>query len=326
MTTTSEQEKLLSDEEMSALLPETRAEDGSPAAGRRDRVVPYNFRRPDRLSKEQVRSLYLMHDLYAQVLSSSLPLFLRAVCEVNLVSVEQQSFSDYVRGMADPAVLFKISAEGLSGTFAVEIGSSVAFPVVDRMLGGDGRGPAEHRAATDLEMRVLEGFLKVVTDTYRDAWVPVVEYKSELAGHETRPQLLQIVGPNEVVVAVVYQMQVGDAQGFMSFCLPIAMLEGVIDKFTQSSYSSDREPSPEATRSLLNTLAAVDFQVAAELDRVAARVSDLTVLAPGDVLRTNHRVEDPVNIVVGDIVRFSGRLAAVDGRMMAVVADGRAKR
>jgi flagellar motor switch protein FliM len=320
-----EREELISDAEMSALLHDGPQVEGSVLGDRdkRHRIVPYNFRRPDRLSKEQVRSLYLMHDLLAKVLSSSLPLFLRTMCEVNLISVEQQSFGDYVRGMPDPTTIAKISADQLKGTFAIEINSSIAFPIVDRMLVGEGNGAEDGRSATELEIKVLEGFLKVITDSYCEVWRPVIEFKADVTGHETSPQLFQMVAPNEVVITILYQMQVGEARGSMSICLPIGILEGVIEKFTQSKYSSQKTPSPEATNALLKKLAEVNFPVAANLDRVPAAVSDLMELSVGDIIRTYHRVDRDVNVQVGDAVRFTGRIAALDGRIVVQMTEKR---
>ena len=263
----SENEELLTSEEMSALLPDLPIREAAKERGGRQPIVPYNFRRPDRLSKEQVRSLYLLHDLFAHSLSSSLPLFLRAMSEINLISVEQQSYGDYMRGLSDPTTIFTVSADKLRGVFAVEMNSSIAFPIIDRMLGGEGRELSEQRAATDLELRVLEGFLSVIIDSYREAWKTHIEFESEIVGRETRPQLLQIVAPNEIVAAVVYQVEIGDSKGLMSICLPVAMLESVTKTINQSSYSPEKSTSPEAVACLLSTVSEARFRVSSELER-----------------------------------------------------------
>jgi flagellar motor switch protein FliM len=241
------------------------------------------------------------------------------VSEVNLISVEQQSYGDYLKGLSDPTTIFTIASKSLRGVFAVEFNSSIAFPVIDRMLGGEGQGITEPRAATDLELKVMEAFLDVVTDNYAEAWKAVVELETEVIGRETRPQLLQIVSPNEIVATVVYQLQIGDAKGLMSICLPVVMLEAVIGKFSQSSYLPDNPTSPEATFSLLQTVSAAHFQLTAELPPVPSLVSDLLALSAGDVLRTNHGVGKTLNICVADSVKFFGRLAAADGRIIAQI-------
>lgn len=309
---------------MNALVPENApAADGGGGRNpdKRHRILPYNFRRPDRLSKEQIRSLYLLHDLLAHGLSSSLPLFLRSVCEVSLISVEQQPFGDYMRGLSEPTNIFSVEVDTLPGAFSVEINSPVAFPIVDRMLGGEGRQLKEVRAATDLELKILESFLAIVLDNYRDAWKPVTGFETRIVGRETRPQLLQIVAPNEVVAVIVYQIQIGEAKGAMSICLPMVMLESVIEKFSSSAYSTSKQISPEKTLVLLEKLSHVNFQVAAELEEIPAAVADLMELSVGDVLRTGHPTDRPVCVSIGGTHKFDGQIVSNEGRMIVRITE-----
>ena len=314
-------QKILSSEEMSALVPENEAGGAGNNHDRRERILPYNFRRPDRLSKEQIRSLYLLHDLLAHGLSSSLPLFLRAVCEVNLISVEQQPFGEYVRGLSEPTNIFSIEVDSLPGAFSIEMNSSIAFPIVDRMLGGDGKELKEMRAATELELKILESFLSIVLDNYQEAWKPIIEFENRIVGRETRPRLVQIVAPNEIGAVIVYQIQVGDAQGSISICLPVVMLESVIEKFNPSTYSSNKENVPEETFALLKKLSSMDFEVTAEMEKVPAAVADLMDLSVGDVLRTNHRTDKPVGISIGGVRKFGAAIVANEGRMLAQIVE-----
>jgi flagellar motor switch protein FliM len=310
--------ELLTEEEMSALLPE---QEDSAERSARKRIVPYNFRRPDRVPKDQMRSLYQLHDLFAHNLSSSLPLFLRVFSEVNLISVEQQSFSEYTKGLNDPSNIFTFAVEKLRGLFAIELNASIAFPIIDRLLGGKGDDLTEKRAATELELKVLDTFLTIIADNYCEAWKPIIEFNTEIVSRETRPQMLQIAPPNEVVITVVYQIQIGESRGMMSFCLPVAMLEPIMENFNQSTYSPHTATPPEATRSLLKTLSTVRFPVAVELEKVPAIVADLMALSVGDVLRTNHRVEKAVEINIGDESKFIGRLGALEGRILTQITD-----
>jgi flagellar motor switch protein FliM len=314
-------EEILSTEEISALLPENHADDAATEREKRRRIVPYNFRRPDRLSKEHVRSLYLLHDQFANNLSSSLPLFLRTASEVALISVEQQSYSDYLRGLADPTMLFTVAARSMQGVFVVELGSTVAFPIIDRMLGGEGREPSELRPATELEMKVLEGFLSILLSSYSEVWKTYSVLETEIVGRETRPQMLQVVPPNEVVATVSYQLQVGEMKGSMSICLPVALLEPVADAFSRSAYSPDNRTEPEETASLLSAVADVRFPVTCELEAVSVPVSELNLLRVGDVLRINHAIEKPLNICVANNPKFHGRLASLEGKLVAQVTD-----
>jgi len=309
---TVQKEELISQEEMSALLGANPTADVN--TDKRRRVVPYNFRRPDRVSKEQVRSLYLLHDLFSHNLSSSLPIFLRSISEVTLISVEQQAYVEYLYGLPDPTAIFTLSMHPLQGVVVLELNPSVAFPVIDRMLGGPGQPLMEARAVTEIEQRILEGFLKVLTDDLREAWSPLIELDLQVVGRETRPQLLQIVAPNEVIISIVFHVQIGEARGMMSLCIPAITLEPIIQKFNQAAYSRSREASPTQTRALLDTLSAVPFPVAAEIRGTRAAMDDLIRIAPGDVLRLDHRVDDPISVSVGGKTKFLGSLVANNGR------------
>lgn len=316
-------EEILTNEEMAALLPENNGKTAT-ERDRKQKITAYNFRRPDRLSKEQIRSLYRLHDLLAQTLSSGLPIFMRAFTEVSLISVEQQSYGEYIRGLSDPTNIFTFSVENLRGSFAIEINSSVAFPIIDRMLGGNGENLEEMRPATELELKILESFLTNIIDDYRQAWKPLIEFEAVLTGRETRPQVLQIAPPNEVAVVVVYQIQIGESIGFMSICLPIMMLEPVIEKFNPSSYQAVKSDSPAAVRTLLENVSATRFAVECRLAPSAAMLADLMNLRIGDVLRTSHKVENPVHICVGGTPKFKGKVAAHDGKITVRVTEMKA--
>src|SRR5881396_1123763 len=139
---------LVTEEEMSALLDNNTGTAGAGGADKRRRVVPYDFRRPDRVSREQVRALYLLHDLFSHSLSSSLPIFLRTISEVTLISVEQQAYVEYLYGLPDPTAIFTLSMHPLQGVSVLELNPSLAFPVIDRLLGGKGVPLSEPRAVT----------------------------------------------------------------------------------------------------------------------------------------------------------------------------------
>lgn len=313
-------EELLTNEEISALLPETPADEAAIEREKRKRAIPYNFRRPDRLSKEHVRALYLLHDQFANNLTSSLPLFLRTVCEVTLISVEQQSYSDYLKSLPDPTTITVFAARSLRGVFAVELSPSVAFPIVDRMLGGNGKELSEVRPATELELKVLEGFLTVIVANYREAWKPHADLETEITSRETRPQMLQVVPPNEVVATISYQVQIGESKGSMSICLPVALLEPVVEGFGRSAYEANDRIAPEATASLLEAIGSVRFPVTCDLENMSISVADLNSISVGDVLRINHPVEKTLNVSVADSPKFRGKIASIEGKLIVQIA------
>ena len=313
-------QELLTKEEMSALLEGgDHLNVADPATGRKRRIQPYNFRRPDRIPREQIRSLFLMHDLFAHSLSSSLPVVMRTGSSVSLVSLEQQPYSEYQQSLPDPTALFTLSMHPLPGLAAIELNPSVAFPIIDRMLGGAGQSLEETRAVTEIEQRILEGFLKVITDDLQVAWKPLVELDLQILGRETRPQMLQIVAPNEAVLVIVFQMQIAECRGNFSLCIPAITLEPIIQQLSQTVYANKRGVPPEQTRSLLDALSHVRFSVAADLKSTRVSMDDLLALAAGDVLRLDHRVADPIDVKVGGVKKFEGNLMARDRRTVLAV-------
>lgn len=318
----SEKKELLTEEELSALL-ENKSADGNERAGgeKRSRIIPYNFRRPDRVSKEQVRSLYMLHDTFARNLSSNLPIFLRAISEVTLISIEQESYLEYLSELPDPTVTFQLSMNPLQGMVILEINSSVAFPVIDRQLGGAGKALAEPRAITEIEQVILEGFLKVLIEALHLAWKPIIELDFQVLACENNPKMLQIVAPHEVVLAIVFQVRIADTQGTISLCIPAINLEPVIQKLNQSSYSRISNVPVDQTRGMIDNLSLISFPVAAEVHGTTVKIKDLLLLSPGDIIRLDHRVSDPVCVSIGDKVKFHGELVANGKRTAVHISD-----
>jgi len=304
----------LTEDELSALV-DAKSKDagGAQTSEKRHRIIPYDFRRPDRVSKEQIRSLYLLHDAFARNLSSTLPSFLRAISEVTLMSVDQRAYVDYLSGMPDPTAIFKLAIEPLQGMAVVEISPAIAFSVIDRQLGGPGEPLSDTRALTEIEQKVLESFLKILCESLHLAWEPILDIDFKNIGCETCPKLLQIVAPNEIVLSMIFHAQVADVRGTINLCIPAVYIEPILQKLSESSYSRMHpDVPPEQTRSILDHASSFLFPVAAELRGSPARINDIISLSPGDVIRLDHRVDEPVEVNIAGIVKFRGDLAAHD--------------
>jgi flagellar motor switch protein FliM len=285
------------------------------AQNRRGRVVPYNFRRPDRVSKDQLRSIYLLHDTFARSLSSSLSIFLRAITQVSLVSIEQQACLEFLHGLNDPTAIFKIGMDPLPGVAALEINNSIVFQIIDRLLGGPGRELDESRAITEIEQNILEDFLKIFVADLKIAWKPILDVECQITGCETHPQLLQIVAPNEVVLSLTFEIMIDDAKGMLGLCIPAIALEPVIQKFNQSVYSGAGEVPAEQTQTILRHLGSMSFSVTAELRGAKVAMEELAQLSMGDVLHLERSIDAPIEVAVGGVVKFQGALFNKNGRL-----------
>ena len=175
-------------------------------------AVTYNFRRPDRVSKEQIRSLHFLHDRFARNVTTSLAAYLRALTEFSIVSVEQFSYSEFLMSLSDPTAYYAISMNPLDGIAALEMDPTIAFTIVDRMLGGSGKGTAPQRALTEIEQNVIDSVVKLILDNLTDTWQAVFDLQFRIQAREPRPQMLQVAGPNDVLILVVFDLRVGDVR------------------------------------------------------------------------------------------------------------------
>jgi len=248
--------RTLSQTEIDALLLAAagRNDEGRAMASTDPVVTRYNFRRPDRVSKEQLRSLHFLHDRYAVNLSSSLSAFLRAVTEVSIVSVEQFAYSEFLMSLPDPTAFYSFSMPPVEGVAALEINPNLAFTMVDRMLGGTGQTPAPNRALTEIEQNVLDTVVKLLLEHLTEAWRAIAELQFKLQDRETRPQMLRVTGPNEVVILLAFEMRIGEMRGTLSLCFPASTIETLEEKFAQGWQRARRQPTPTEQANLATNL------------------------------------------------------------------------
>ena len=301
--------RTLSQAEIDALLLAAagKSDDGRGATASDAVATRYNFRRPDRVSKEQLRSLHFLHDRYAVNLSSSLSAFLRAVTEVSIVSVEQFAYSEFLMSLPDPTAFYSFTMQPIEGVAALEINPTIAFTMVDRMLGGTGQTPPPNRALTEIEQNVLDTVVKLLLEHLTETWRPIAELNFKAQDRETRPQMLRVTGPNEVVILLAFEMRIGEMRGMLSLCFPALTIEALEEKFAQGWQRARRQPTAIEQANLATNLGRIPLAVSTQLEtRLPAR--DLLGLKAGDVISLGHPASSPVDVHVGQIRRFVGRL------------------
>lgn len=308
--------KILSQEEIDALL--TSAADLERSArvdlpADRHSVIVYNFRRPDRVSKEQIRSLHFLHDRFARNIATSLSAYLRTVTDVTVMSVEQFTYSEFLMSLPDPTAFYAISLAPHEGLGALELNPAVAFAMIDRMLGGSGRGMAPTRGLTEIEQHVIDGVVKVLLENLSETWKSIVDVRFRVSARDTRPQMLQVAAPNEVVLLIGFDIRIGDARGMLNFCLPASMIESVGEAFTHSWYRANRAATSADLEGIRQMLGRLPLHVAATVETTLS-AREVLDLEAGDVISLGHRVCDPIDGRVNDLTRFKVMPTLVGGR------------
>ena len=273
------------------------------------KVMVYNFKRPDRVSKEQMRSLHFLHDRFARNFSSSLSAYLRTISEINLVSVEQLTYSEFLLSLPDPTCFCSISMRPLEGNAALEINPSLVFPIIDKMLGGPGEALTEIRAMTAIEQNIFEAIVRLMLEDLKEVWRQIVSLEMRIHAQETSPQLVQVVAPNEVVVLIVFEVKFQEVVGMMNFCIPSIILEPIAKEFDQEWYTGYKKSDTfEEAKMLTELMKRVYFGVGAEIRGSTITVQDFLSLEQGDIIQLTSKPEDPLVLSVNSVPKYEGQV------------------
>ena len=273
------------------------------------KVMVYNFKRPDRVSKEQMRSLHFLHDRFARNFSSSLSAYLRTISEINLVSVEQLTYSEFLLSLPDPTCFSSISMKPLEGNAALEINPSLVFPIIDKMLGGPGEPLTEIRAMTAIEQNIFEAIIRLMLEDLKEVWRQIVNLEMRIHAQETSPQLVQVVAPNEVVVLIVFEVKFQEVVGMMNFCIPSIILEPIAKEFDQEWYTGYKKSETfEEAKMLTELMKRVYMDVGAEIRGSTITVQDFLSLENGDIIQLTAKPDDPLVLSVNHVPKYTGQV------------------
>lgn len=324
--------KILTQEEVDALLEAVSSDDDSAVGIEEDEIIPdrktlagkkvsiYNFRRPDRISKEQLRSLHFMHDRFARNFSSSLSAYLRTLIEVDLLSVEQLSYAEFLLSLPDPTCFNAISVRPLEGSTALEINPEIVFPIIDKMLGGVGDTLDVNRRLTEIEQNIIEAVIRLALENLKETWKQVAELEFLLEAKETSPQLIQIATPNEVVVLIVFEIKIGDASGMMNFCIPTSVLEPLSGKFDHEWNAGQRkELSEDDFARLRRQLYICKHELSAEILGTRVKLQELIDLDVGDLVMMNFDKKSQTYISIGNVPKFAGAMVVNESQRTFLV-------
>ena len=285
------------------------------------RLQPYDFRRPDRIAKDQLRSIHLLHETFARSLASSLSAYLRAYVVVNLVSVEQLSFMEFSQCLPSPTCLVTLGMKPFEGNAVLEISPGLVFPIIEILLGGSAKSPLKlSREITEIEETILDGLYRIIMQDLKNAWQSVSPMDFSIESHETDPQLLQILSPNEAVVAVSIQVRAGENTGMMNIGIPSIVVKMLRSKFDQQWSHRRSDPTEEEHARVLRLIKPAHVTVDGRLEGPTLRVEDLMELAPGDVLALDFPVGKPLNLTVNGRLKYRGTVVT-SGRKRAFQID-----
>ena len=304
--------EILSQDEIDALLEVVEDEDINPEELEKSsdlleqrQITLYDFKRPNRVSKEQLRSIRAMHDKMARNLASDISSLMRSIVEIQLHSVDQMTYGEFLMSLPSPTSFNVFSFKPLDGKGVIELNPSIVFPMIDRLLGGPGIPFDTNREFSDIELNLLEQILRVITQNMKEVWSPIMEVYPVIEAKESSPNVVQIVAQNEIVIMVVMEIIIGQTSGMMNICYPVISIESLLPKLASRdlmlSETSSRKSRNKELRALLR---GAKIELEAVLGYARLNMKEILDLQEGDIIKLNRPADDTIVLKVDGREKF----------------------
>ena len=262
-------------------------------------VTLYDFKRPNRVNKEQLRAFHGIHDKMARNLSSQISAVMRSIVEIQLHSVDQMTYGEFLMSLPSPTSFNVFSLKPLDGTGVLEINPSIAFPMIDRLLGGKGDPYEATREFSDIELSLLDTILKQMMQHLKESWAPIAEVFPSIDAKESSPNVVQIVAQNEIVIMVVMEIIIGHSSGMMNLCYPVISLESVLSRLASRDLMlSETSSKKSRNRELQALLGGAAVELSAMLGGTRLTLNEVLDLNVGDIVRLDKAADDTVTVNV----------------------------
>ena len=250
------------------------------------------------------------------MLYTNLPAYLRKNVQVNVMNSEAVAFSEFSNALSNPVLLGIIDFEPLKGNILIELAVNLGYAIVDRLLGGEGVSLEKKRDFSEIESLIIERILNVCVDLLREPWSNVVDVNPRLERIETNSQFAQIISPSEMVAIVTINLRIGDVEGLMNVCLPFMTLEPVMDRLNTKFWYSTMQTRDDGTyeETIEALISKSEIPVKATLGGTRISVNDFTNLQRGDIIKLDGKLEDELDVYVGNIKKFKALPGSVDDK------------
>ncbi|MFB6344709.1 MAG: flagellar motor switch protein FliM, partial [bacterium] len=305
---------------------ESSGSGGGTAAGPQDEfegrtIKTYDFKRPDKFSKDQIRTLQMIHETFARSTTTELSAQLRSLASLSVASVDQLSYEEFMKVVPSPTSLAVIDMDPLEGKALFELDPALAFQIVDRLFGGTGEtDPADiERELTDIEHSVIERIFMSLLNNLRDAWENIIDLRPRLEQIESNPQFVQIVPPNDMVVLITFDTKIGNVEGMANLCIPYVILGPVVDQLSATYWYSSGEQglTEQEMDRLRQQMDFVEVPVSVQVGKTKVSASDLVDLEEGDILKLDTDMDEPFKLSINGNPKYDCR-PGLKGRSLAV--------
>jgi flagellar motor switch protein FliM len=276
------------------------------------KVRPYDFKIPKKFNKEQLKTLSIIYESYGRILSSYLSGTLRSYCQIEVLTIEEQRYFEYSNALPESILMGVMEMKPLAGTAMITMSQSIAFAIIDRLLGGQGEIYEVDRDYTDIELSLIEKVIRQMGILLKDAWSNVYELDPEFIRLESNSRQSQLVSPNETVVIIMLNVKIREVEGNISFCMPYIILEPVLEHLNTRYWFTERQAPEEnliQNRSnLMGAMKKLSLELHAVLGTSRLSLREIMELQPGDVIQLDQAIGDMAKVKSNQSDWFMGTL------------------
>jgi flagellar motor switch protein FliM len=276
------------------------------------KVRPYDFKIPKKFNKEQIKTLSIIYENYGRILSSYLSGTLRSYCQIEVVTIEEQRYFEYSNALPESMLMGILEMHPLAGTAMITMSQSIAFAIIDRLLGGQGDSYEVDRDYTDIELSLIEKVIRQMGVMLKDAWSNVYELSPEFMRLESNSRQSQLVSPNETVVIIMLNVKIKEVEGNISFCMPYIILEPVLEHLNTRYWFTERMAPEENIiqnhNSLMKSMNKIPIEFRAILGSSHLTLHEVMDLQVGDVITLDQNINDKTKVLSNKSEWFLGTL------------------
>lgn len=287
------------------------------------KVRVYDFKRALRFSKDQIRSIARIHENFARLLTTFFSGQLRTYVNISVASVDQIPYEEFIRSIPKMTILNVYSVEPLEGRILMEVNPNIAYSMMDRILGGRGHSEKQAENLTEIETLIMSQLFEKSVTNLQDAWSTIVDIHPILEEFEVNPQFLQMVSPNETVVVVSLNTQIGDISGMINICIPHIVLEPIIPKLSVHYWmeTGTKERDPETYEQISQHIKRVDVEAKAILGRSTITVNELLKLKQNDIITLDQSIDEPLEFVINNEPKMLVQAGKVNKKIAVQVLE-----
>ncbi len=290
------------------------------------KVRKYDFTRPDKFAKDQLRTLEIIHENFSRLMNNFLSGYLRTFVEVEVLSVQSLIYNEFSNSISNPCILGIVDFAPLDGQIIIDVATDMAYTMIERILGGSGTQSSkkEHRALTEIELTLLKNILVKFINLLKEPWGNIIEIKPKLERIETNSQFAQIVSPSESIALVTLNLKIGDSEGMINICIPHMVIEPILASLSSRlwfSTSGKKEVSEVEKKALEKNISKSKVLVKAVVGKSMITVGELLTLRPGDVVLLDKNVEDSLEVYIGDELKYHAKPGIKNKKVAVKITD-----